>query len=105
MIQFSQNRFSDAAFIQGGACNISGIGHTLVEAARAARDAGVQPANDPAVRLIVHQLGHLTRVGSIDEGRNYNDLCDATEAGDALCRLFDLIGSVAKAAPVDQAAE
>lgn len=105
MIQFSRNRFSDAAFIQGGACNISGIGHSLVEAARAARDTGVHPSVDPAVRLIVHQLAHLTRVWRIDEGLNYNDLCDAIEAGDVLCRLFDLIGSVAKAASVDQAAE
>jgi hypothetical protein len=104
MIQFTRSRFYAAEGIQGGACNISGIAHALVSAANAARDEGVQPAKDPAVRLIVHQLAFLARTGDVDD--HWSELMDAVKAGHALAGLFDLLGSVVRAnQPVDQAAE
>lgn len=50
-------RFADALAIQQGACNPSGIAHSLVDAFREIVDEnGDTEANDPAVRLILHQL-------------------------------------------------
>jgi hypothetical protein len=63
-----RTRFQDALFIQEGACNISGIAHALVYAANEARKDGVQPSEDVAVRLIVHQLNHLCKVDEINNG-------------------------------------
>jgi len=60
------NRFDDAVAIQCGACNISGIARSLVKAADAARQDGVLAEDDPAVRLIIHQLAFLVRVAEID---------------------------------------
>ena len=103
MIEFTRSRFYAAEGIQGGACNISGIAHTLSSAAIAAREDGVQPDKDPAVRLIIHQLAFLARSDDADE--HWKDLMDAVSAGHALAGLFDLISSVVKANRIDQAAE
>lgn len=72
-----KSRFEDALFIQEGACNISGIAHALAHAANEARKDGVQPSEDAAVRLIVHQLNHLCRVDEINnELLKYNELVE-----------------------------
>ena len=57
-------RFSDALAIQAGACNPSGIAHSIVAACQEAR---AEPdhkgtaalTSDPAIRLMVHQLAFL----------------------------------------------
>lgn len=56
-------RHSNALFIQEGACNLAAIARTLVEAVDEARAEGVQPSEDAAVRLIVHQMAFLANVG------------------------------------------
>lgn len=70
------NRFQDALDIQAGACNISGIARALVAAADECRNSTpfVQPSEDPAVRLIVHQLAFLTGFSEI-EGLYGQDPC------------------------------
>jgi hypothetical protein len=50
--------------VDPGACNPSGIAHALIEACRSARDDGVSPASDAAVRLIVTQLAWVCRADS-----------------------------------------
>ena len=62
----TDNRFSDALGIwSGGACNVSGIARALVKAADAAREDGVQPCEDLAVRAIAAQLASLCKVDVI----------------------------------------
>jgi hypothetical protein len=64
-----RNRYENALLIQkGGACNVSGIARTLVQAADDAMEAGFPSESDAAVRLIVHQLAHLCRMHEIDHG-------------------------------------
>ena len=77
-------RHRDAIAIQAGACNIRGIARSLVEAADAAAEANHKDwqsnptqEEDPAVRLIVHQLAFLCKVDEIDhELGTYNDLIE-----------------------------
>ena len=57
-------RHRDALFIQDpGACNPSGIAHSIVDACRECRDNGVTDTAairaDPAIRLMVHQLAFI----------------------------------------------
>jgi hypothetical protein len=57
------NRFKTAYDIQnGGACNIRAITRELVKAIEEADNDGVQPREDAAVRLIVHQMASLCEV-------------------------------------------
>lgn len=63
----SMNRHQNALSIQEGACNPSGIAHALVDACRECISESVTQSEDAAVRLIVHQLAHLTNVRSIDD--------------------------------------
>jgi hypothetical protein len=63
------NRFSNALFIQEGACNPSGVVRTLVQAideARAENPDTDSVSRDPAVMLIVHQLAWICHIGEID---------------------------------------
>jgi len=53
------NRFKDALLIQQGASNPSGVARALVQAIGSCHQDGTNPTEDPAVRLIVQQLGHL----------------------------------------------
>lgn len=53
------NRFADALAIQQGASNPSGVARALVRAINACHGENVRTSEDPAVRLIVHQLAHL----------------------------------------------
>lgn len=65
-------RFSDAIAIDAGACNPIAISRALVRAIEEIRDQDTDAiCNDPAVRLIVHQLAHLTS--------NFYLFSDATE--------------------------
>ncbi len=57
-------RFSDALAIQAGACNPSGIAHSIVAACQEARaepnhQGTAALTSDPAIRLMVHQLAFL----------------------------------------------
>jgi hypothetical protein len=52
-------RFKDALEIQSGACNPSGIARALVRACDEARTTGGTPSNDPAIKLILHQMAFI----------------------------------------------
>jgi hypothetical protein len=76
-------RNSDALAITEGACNPSGIAHAIISACREIRD---QPGysgtdmirQDPAIRLMVHQLAYLCGVAEIDgDVLTYGKLLDA----------------------------
>jgi hypothetical protein len=61
------NRHRDALAIQLGACNPSGIAHSILDACREMREQGVGTAQmcaDPALRLMVHQLAFVCGVTS-----------------------------------------
>jgi hypothetical protein len=62
----TSRRHSDALAIQAGACNPSGIAHSIVAACaeiRAEPNTGTaQITSDPAVRLMVHQLAFICGV-------------------------------------------
>ena len=63
----SRNRFSNAVLIQDpGACNPSGVARALVEACDEARNENIRPEDDPACRLICHQLASLLNVDEIN---------------------------------------
>ena len=62
-----RNRFDNAWMIQQGACNPAGIARSLVEACDECLKEGVSQREDPAVRLIVHQLAHLTKNIQVEE--------------------------------------
>lgn len=58
------NRFQTAKIAQDGACNPIPLARGLQQAIYEIRDAGGDTntiLNDPACRLIVHQLAHLFR--------------------------------------------
>jgi hypothetical protein len=58
------NRYDNALSIQNpGACNLSGISRTLVESIVECHAENGDPRTDPAIRLIVHQMSHLTGIG------------------------------------------
>ena len=59
-------RFSDAYMIQQGACNPAGVARSLVAACDECIAEGVSQRDDPAVRMIVHQLAYLMDTRSID---------------------------------------
>lgn len=71
-------RFDDALFIQAGAVNPSGIARSLVRACSECIAEGASQREDPAVRLIVHQLAYLCGSDSLDRGlSNYHDAMEA----------------------------
>ena len=66
-------RHKDALFIQLGAVNPSGIAHSIIAACAEIREepgfrGTAQICNDPAVRLMVHQLAFLCNARGIDDG-------------------------------------
>jgi hypothetical protein len=80
-------RHKDAIAIQRGACNPSGVARSLVCAIDEARNEGLDTngiRNDPAVRLIVHQLEFLCHIS--DLGPDWRDCIKACEqiAGETL---------------------
>lgn len=72
-------RHRDALGIQQGACNPSGIARSLVAACDEARNEGKNQREDPAVRLIVHQLAFLCNTSDIDNMDTYEALLSACE--------------------------
>lgn len=52
-------RFKDAQTAQNGACNPRPIANALVNAIDECRAEGVDPTEDPAVFLILHQLAWI----------------------------------------------
>ena len=74
------DRHRDAfAIVEGGACNPSGITHTLSHACRQVIAEGGSQCADPAVRLIVHQLAFLVNADHIVPAE-YGRLLDACRA-------------------------
>jgi hypothetical protein len=79
-------RHSDALAIQEGACNPSGIAHAIIRACQEVRDqrdySGTDMIRqDPAIRLMVHQLAYLCGVPEIDHDLlAYGKLVDACKA-------------------------
>ena len=77
-----RNRFNNAVDVQeGGACNPSGILHSMLEACEEIRNSdeywGTDDIRqDPAIRLMAHQLGYLLALNEIDHGSTdvYSDL-------------------------------
>jgi hypothetical protein len=70
-------RHRDAIAIEAGACNPSGIAHSIVEACaeiRALPDytGAKQITDDPAVRLMVNQLAYICNAAILDELEEYS---------------------------------
>jgi len=57
-------RFKQAIMIDSGASNMIPIARALHEAAQECLIESVPSQNDPAMRLIVHQMAHLCGIGS-----------------------------------------
>ena len=76
-------RHSDALGIWEGACNPSGIAHSLVSACRECIDENVSQREDPAVRLITAQLAYI--VGIWDGVSDFSKSPDAFACEEA-CR-------------------
>ena len=76
-----RNRFENAVFIQEGACNPSGIAHSIVDACRERYDEGKgDPCSDLAIRLMVHQLAFICKVDEINDGfSTYHELTEICE--------------------------
>lgn len=73
-------RHQDALLIQQGACNPSGIAHSIIEACRECRAEGGDPTEDFAIRLMGHQLAHVLRVREVDDSLlTYRDLVELCE--------------------------
>ena len=76
----SRSRFSAALLIQEGACNPSGITHALLSAIQElhAENADTPTiCNDPAVRLIAHQLAWVLNLREFDrDGDAYGKALD-----------------------------
>jgi hypothetical protein len=90
-------RHRDALAIQDGACNPSGIAHSIVEACREVRDRGGNVTADPAIRLMVHQLAYIcgitTGMEPLARAHDYSEcmrLC--REAKDMTAEEMDLNG-------------
>ena len=66
----SRNRFDNAIGIQQGACNPSGIAHSILEACaeiRALPNVGTSAiTSDSAIRLMVHQLAFICGVDELN---------------------------------------
>lgn len=86
-ITASPRRHSDALAIAAGACNPSGIAHSILDACREIRaepgTGTAQITGDPAVRLMVHQLAFICGVISgaeeLARGQGYSECTKACE--------------------------
>lgn len=59
-------RFKDALFIQEGACNPVAVTNSLVRAMKEIETGTEDILQDPACRLIAHQLAHLFKTSALD---------------------------------------
>ena len=73
-------RHKDAIAIQQGACNPSAIAIAIQSAVAECRAEKVTPTEDPAVRLMAHQLAYICNTLAIDEEQAlYSYLIEACE--------------------------
>ena len=82
-IDVNPKRFKQAVAIDQGASNMIPIARILHESAQECLIEGIPPQQDPAMRLIVHQMAHLCDIGSTISLMDYRDLvedCDEAEA-------------------------
>jgi hypothetical protein len=75
-------RFRDALAIQEGACNPSGIAHSIAEACREIRETPgfsgtAQITSDPAIRLMIHQLAFICGVHELESLDAYGKAVNA----------------------------
>jgi len=74
-------RHSDAIAIQGGACNPTAIAHSIIAGCKEVSEEGggtESIVNDPAIRLMVHQLAFLTNNVALDDSIIvYRDLMES----------------------------
>ena len=75
-----RSRWYDAQSIQMGACNPSGITHSLVDAMKSAIAEGVNPAEDSACLMIAHQLAFILDELYKEENVDCAEVCSAEEA-------------------------
>ena len=75
------NRHQDALAISQGACNPSGIAHSIVTACREVRDEGKDPCRDQAIRLMVYQLAFICRASELDDLDAYRTAVKECEGG------------------------
>jgi hypothetical protein len=80
-------RHRDALAIQEGACNPSGIAHSIVTACQEIRaepnhTGTAQITSDPAVRLMIHQLAFICRANDDQIGEDYHHLTTVCENAD-----------------------
>jgi len=77
-------RHRDALLINGGASNPIAIANAIAAACREAADTpGCSYTNDPAIRLMVHQLAHVVGVSEIIDLTEYRAAIKACEAQEA----------------------
>lgn len=73
------NRYRDAIAAQQGACNELAVANALVSAIREVRAEGGSARQDPAVRLIAHQLSFLLGVAKLDDITAYSEAMSKIE--------------------------
>lgn len=84
------NRYRDALMISDGACNPSGVALAIAQACREIHATGGDTkaiANDPAVRLMVHQLAFICGVPT-------NETLTAWEEWRTLCHQHEATAEV-----------
>jgi hypothetical protein len=72
-------RHSNAIAISDGACNPSGIAHSIIEACQEIREAngGTQAMyDDPALKLMVHQLAFLMKIDPDTDWSDWRKACE-----------------------------
>lgn len=84
--EVAPNRFEDALMIQLGVSNPSGVTRTLLRAINACHRESVSASEDPAVRLIAHQLAHFCGVEEINHAPDvYARLTEECDMGKRAC--------------------
>lgn len=76
-------RHQEALSIQEGACNPSGIALSIVDACREFREEASigRASEDPAIRLMVHQLAYICDSSAIDGNQGeYSRLIELCKA-------------------------
>ena len=75
-------RHADALLISDGACNPSGIAHAIVAGCKEMIEAGTygEAKSDPALRLMVYQLGFLLGFNEVSMQAGNSDWFDWRDA-------------------------
>lgn len=85
----SSKRHVNAYDIQQGACNISGITYSLIDALKECKRDGFYPGTDDAVGLIIHQMRSL--IGSAHENPDVKDLMSSHLRLEETAELAEMI--------------